>query len=378
MSDQRSLTEARLESVLDTAVDAIIVIDDHGLILSFNKACEALFGYSAREAIGQNVKMLMPEDYRVQHDDYMHNYMKTGERQIIGIGREVKGQHKSGRQFPAELSVGEARTSDTRQFIGIIRDISARKASEQRIAELQSQLIKMARVSAIDEMGATIAHELNQPLTAVMLYLQAAEKKLSTAGSVVDPKIGELVGKGSAEARRASDIIQRMRSFIERREVTMSSTNLRELADEAIDLTLLGHNAKRIRVITDDRDGDVDVMVDRVQIQQIVVNLVRNAVQVIQLQESPIITTRCYRDNEWAVLSIEDNGPGVPRHQYESMFRAFSGNRVGGIGLGLAISRSIAQNHGGDLSVDPGGKNRGARFDLRLPISAKNVSQAAE
>src|SRR4051794_17677001 len=182
-ADTRSgVSEARLSSVLDTAVDGILVINDRAEILVYNKACESLFGYAPEEAIGQNVQLIMPADYADAHDSYVGNYMRTGRRKIIGIGREVRARHKDGTEFPVELSVGDAPTPDGRQFIGIIRDLRLRKEQERRVNELQADLVHIARVSAMDEMGAALAHELNQPLTAIMLYLQAATRTLARTG----------------------------------------------------------------------------------------------------------------------------------------------------------------------------------------------------
>lgn len=182
----RTVSEARLMSVLNTAVDGIIVIDEHAHILVYNNACEKLFGYTAAEVLGQNVKVIMPRDYSDAHDRYMDNYKRTGHRKIIGIGREVRGRHKDGTEFPVELSVGEASTPDGRQFIGILRDLRSRKEAEQRVNELQADLVHLARVSAMDEMGAALAHELNQPLTAIMLYMQGIARTLDKRDDPAD------------------------------------------------------------------------------------------------------------------------------------------------------------------------------------------------
>ncbi len=176
-----SVSEARLESVLDTAVDAILVINERAEILRYNKACETLFGYTPDEAIGQNVQLIMPNDYSSEHDDYMGNFMRTGDRKIIGIGREVHARHRDGTEFPGRAFGRRGATPEGRQFIGIIRDLRPRKEAERRVNELQADLVHIARVSAMDEMGAALAHELNQPLTAIMLYLQAATRTLAKA-----------------------------------------------------------------------------------------------------------------------------------------------------------------------------------------------------
>lgn len=366
-----TVSEARLLSVLDTAVDGIIVSDDKARILIFNKACERLFGFTASEVIGRNMNMLMPPDYGDAHDGFLSNYKNTGVRKIIGIGREVRARHRDGTVFPVELSVGEAQTPDGRQFIGILRDVRARKEAEQRLNQLQTDLLHMARVSAMDEMGAALAHELNQPLTAVMLYLQAigrAQTKAQQAGTAIDfdKLMRPVLDKAVKEAERAGNIIQRMRQFVEKREPERRQRDLNALVDDAVELTLLGYR-RGTRVTRDLQDDLPPVTVDAVQIQQIVVNLVRNALEAVKGVAEPIISVRTRVDGRTIKLTVGDNGPGVPAEALPNLFRAFSTSKRTGLGLGLAISRTIAQNHGGDLVVDPGGDGRGAAFTLELP-----------
>lgn len=368
-----TVSEARLLSVLDTAVDGIVVIDEEARIMAFNKACERLFGFLAADVIGHNIKQLMPPEYSDEHDGYMHNYMSTGVRRIIGIGREVRGKHRDGTVFPIELSVGEAMTPDGRQFIGIIRDLRPRKAVEQRLNQLQAQLVHMARVNAMDEMGAAIAHELNQPLTAVMLYLQAISRKMRTTAQPGSPEetMLEILGKAVREAERAGNIIQRMRQFVEKREPERSPVNLRKLIDEALELTLLGTQASGVEVVRDETPNVPDVEVDPIQIQQILVNLIRNAIEAVRHRETRWIRLACHAAHNEVTVEVEDSGPGIPKELVRNIFKAFSTSKRTGLGLGLAISRSIAQNHGGDLVVEPGGTGgRGARFILRLPLGA--------
>ncbi len=234
------VSQARFESLLHTAADGIIVIDETGRILAFNKSCETLFGFSAAEAIGQNVKIIMPPSYAHAHDGYMHNYRTTGERKIIGIGREVAGRHKDGTVFPVELSVGEAITPEGRQFIGVLRDLRPRKAVEQRVSQLQAQIMHMTRLSAMDEMGAAMAHELNQPLTALMLYMQTVVRQCrasTTSGALPGEKLLGVLEKALLEAERAAGIIQRMRQMVEKREPERSRIDLHDLVEEVIELS---------------------------------------------------------------------------------------------------------------------------------------------
>lgn len=361
-----TVSEARLTSVLDTAVDGIVVMDDHGRILVFNHACERLFGWRAEEVVGENVRMIMPPEYADRHDSYLDNYHRSGQRRIIGIGREVRARHRDGTVIPVELSVGEASTPDGKQYVGVLRDLRPRKEAEQRLLELQGNLVHMTRVSAMDEMGAALAHELNQPLTAIMLYLQAAAKAQPDAMPEATRKI---LLKAVREAERAGSIIQRMRQFVEKREPERKPADVRVLVDEAIELTLLG-NASPPRVLRDHPRDLPLVQVDAVQIQQIVVNLVRNAVEAVRGRPHPVIRVGSRLDGAYVQLSIEDSGEGIPAEIVPTLFKAFSTSKRTGLGLGLAISKTIAQNHGGDLTVDPGGDGRGARFVLQLPLTS--------
>jgi two-component system sensor kinase FixL len=316
--------------------------------------------------------MIMPADYARAHDRYMSNYMETGVRKIIGIGREVRARHRDGTEFPVELSVGEAKTPVGRQFIGIIRDLRSRKEAERRVNELQADLVHIARVSAMDEMGAALAHELNQPLTAIMLYLQAATRTLARAEQAGEPPsikaFKPVLEKAVHEAERAGNIISRMRHFVEKREPQRRECDVNGLIAEACELILLGQrNPPRIR-----RQFDADLphpIVDPVQIQQILVNLLRNAIEVLRDRPDPTITITTDRANDVLRITIADNGPGLPPEMLPTLFKAFSSSKRTGMGLGLSISRTIAQNHSGDLTVDPGGSGMGATFVLHLPIS---------
>lgn len=365
----KSVSEARLDSLLNTAVDGIILIDDSLRILVFNTACEQLFGYSAEEVIGENVSLLMPREYAQEHDGYVHRYVETGERRIIGIGREVRGKHRDGTDFPLELSVGEALTPEGRQFVGIVRDLRPRKAVERRLNQLQAELVHLARVSAMDEMGSAVAHELNQPLTAVMLYLQAVTRRIQGSGgeATEDPIIVETINKAKREAERAGNIIQRMRHFVEKREPDRRAVQLRPLIEDTLELTRVGTNSEGIAMHLEADDDLPAVDVDPVQIQQIMVNLLRNAFEAVRASTNPRVVVAVDLKPQSITVRVSDSGPGIPKEVHDRLFKAFATSKRTGMGLGLSISRSIAQNHGGDLTVDPGGNGQGASFMLTLP-----------
>jgi two-component system, LuxR family, sensor kinase FixL len=368
-----TLSEARLESVLETAPDGIIVMDEGSRLLIFNKACEQLFGYEAGEVLGENVAMLMPQEHHDSHDLYVQRYRATGERKIIGIGREVEGRRKDGSIFPLDLSVGEALTPNGRQFIGVIRDLSARRETERRLADVQADLIRMTRVSALDEMGSALAHELNQPLTAIMLYLQALERevqRLQSAETKLEPRAVELLGKATREAQRAGSIISRVRQLVEKRAPERKRSDLNTVVDEALELAMLG---RRRSIILERYGPEVlpVVFVDPVQVQQVVLNLARNAVEACQDADRPTLTIKTWFESDSVCFSVGDNGPGIAPEQMRTLFSAFRSENGTGMGIGLTISRAIVQNHKGELLVDPGGKGHGARFTVRLPIAAE-------
>ncbi|MTI00214.1 PAS domain S-box protein [Roseibium sp. RKSG952] len=361
-----TVSEARLASVFDTAADGIIVMNDRCQVLAFNKASERIFGYDAADLLGGNIDKIMPADYAAAHDGYVRHYLDTGEKKIIGIGREVRGRHKDGTEFPVELSVGEASTPEGRQFIGILRDLRPRRNVEERLAQAQAQLVHMTRISALDEMGAAIAHELNQPLTALILYMQALSRKAS-ALEEANPQFLDILAKALGEAERASDIIQRMRQFVERKEPERELIDIPAFATECIGLVNMADAGDRPDYQLTVSDNLPPLEADAVQIRQVLVNLLRNASDAVQKQPTKIVSLKVQADKGSIEFIVQDSGPGVPDSSIPELFKAFSGRKKKGLGLGLAISRSIAQNHGGDLVLDTNRTESGATFILRLP-----------
>jgi two-component system, LuxR family, sensor kinase FixL len=364
--------ESLLLSVLDTAVDGIIIIDEQACMLLYNQACERLFGYTAAEALGRNVGLIMPAEFSRNHDRYVAAYLSTGQRKIIGIGREVKAQHRDGTVFPVNLSVGEAVTSEGRRFIGIIHDLRQRRANEERLNQLQANMVHMARVSTMDEMGAALAHELNQPLTALVLYLQAVERACRRLDSpnTIPENILAVLHKAVREAERAGNIIQRMRQFVEKRDPQRRPADINALIVDALELTKIGTRPGSTSIRCDFEADLPQVFVDPVQIQQILVNLARNALEVVRDRPTPEVIITTHRTAKGIAIRVEDNGPGIRPEAIPDLFKAFASTKNEGLGLGLAISKTIAQSHGGTLEVDPGGNGRGARFTLTLPLTA--------
>jgi two-component system sensor kinase FixL len=262
----RRLDAALLHSVIDTAPDAIITIESDGQVRSFSPASERLFGYRAEEVIGQNVNVLMPEPYRTEHDGYLHRYLSTGEKRIIGIGRTVIARHKSGRTFPIELAVGEVKSGASHIFTGFIRDISERVAAQARVGKLQQELNQVGRLSAMSEIVSLIVHEMNQPLTAIANSGEAA-KRLVEAGGQPERAAG-FMEKSVAQAHRASEMIRRLRGFVSRETSETEPIDVNAVVREAARLALIGAADQHIHTRFVLADGLPVVSADRIQVQQ--------------------------------------------------------------------------------------------------------------
>jgi two-component system sensor kinase FixL len=368
--DELAAREAHLQSILDTVPDAMIVIDEHGVVQSFSKAAERMFGYGAGEIIGQNVRKLMPAPYRENHDSYLEHYRRTGERRIIGVGRVVVGERKDGSTFPIELSVGEVRSSNRRFFTGFIRDLTERQRTEARLQELQSELVHISRLTAMGEMASALAHELNQPLSAIANYVKGSRRLLEGHDDRASAQVREALDSAAAQAVRAGDIIRKLRDFLARGESERQPEDLRKLVEEASALALVGARELDVRVRYEFDPAAPRVMADRVQIQQVLVNLVRNALDA--MADSPrrelTIATRALPDG-MVEVSVADTGPGISARIADQLFQPFVTTKRNGMGVGLSISRTIVDAHGGRIEAGPSAGG-GTVFSFTLEAAA--------
>ena len=366
-----------LRTIITTSPDGIMTIDADGTIESFNPASETLFGYRADEVIGQNVKILMPEPYHGEHDGYLARYLATGKKNIIGVGREVAARRKDGTVFPVELAVGEMEIEGQKKFTGFIRDISRRreaedllKASEQRLKQLQSEFVHVSRLSAMGEMAATLAHELNQPLAAMMNYAQATRRLLEGSAAEDAERLRDLMTKAVAQANRAGDIIRRLRSFVAQGETERSLDDIGEVVNEACALALIGARSDGVETTLALADDLPTVLIDRVQIQQVIVNLIRNALDAMEGQERRTLRIETARgDDGTLAVAVADNGPGLDAAIAEKLFTPFNSSKDDGMGIGLSISRTIVEQHGGRIWAVPN-EGGGVVFSFTLPIDA--------
>lgn len=361
--------EARLHALLEAVVDGIITSDDHGVIQSVNPAVERMFGYTADELLGNKLNLLMPAPYAEAHDAYLANYRRTGAARIIGIGREVEGLRKDGSVFPIDLAVSEVQLHDRRLFTGIVRDISDRRAAEERARLRLRDLAHASRLLEIGEMSSGIAHEINQPLTAVVTYAQACVRMLR-AGDTDLELVRDTLVQIADQGARAGEIVQRLRRFARKGETRREALDLNEAVQDVIGL--LGHELRRGELHLElDLEPDLPIVyADRVQVEQVLVNLVRNAIEAMASTEDlRLLEVSTSHDETAARIDVADTGEGLPADAAR-VFDTFYTTKQDGMGVGLSISRTIAEAHEGQLLASPNPRG-GATFTLVLPLSGE-------
>lgn len=366
--------EAHLQSILDTVPDATIVIETDGVIVSFNAAAVRQFGYSPEEAVGRNVSMLMPGPYREQHDGYLHRYLNTGEKRIIGIDRVVLGRRKDGTTFPMKLSVGQMQSGGKTYFTGFIRDLTEREESAALLQEAHSELARLSRLNELGEMASTLAHELNQPLSAIANYVQGCIKLLDRLDSEAAARMRGALAETAKQALRAGDIIRHLREFVTRGETERRPEDIKKLIEEAGALALVGSRERGVKPVFEfgGSGGDM-VLIDRVQIGQVLINLLRNAQEAMRDSERKDLVVRTMpRSDGMLAVEVSDTGPGISDEIAAQLFRPFVTSKPGGMGIGLSISKRIIEAHGGEISAEANASG-GATFTFTLPTMGRTA-----
>jgi two-component system sensor kinase FixL len=366
-----------LRAILDTVPDAMIVIDERGRIGSFSAAAERVFGYTAAEVQGKNVNILMPSPYREAHDGYLDRYLNTGERRIIGIGRVVVAQRKDGSIFPIELAVGEVRAGDRHLYAGFVRDLTERQRTEKRLQDLQQELTHISRLGEMGQMASALAHEINQPLAASTNYLQATKRLLARGEAADIARAAVALDNVSAQIDRTVQIIRRLRNFVHKGASERAAENIAKVVEEASALALLGVGNRGVRVRLDLPADLPPVLIDKIQIQQVVVNLMRNAVEAMEHTERRELTSRLAMDgDDFVAVSVIDTGTGLVPEVTEKLFMPFVTTKSQGMGIGLSICRTIIEAHGGQLTAEPN-EGGGTIFRFTVPVAGAAAAEGA-
>ena len=369
MADSRLDPDAaELAAILEAAVDGIIVIDSDGLIVELNAAAERMFGYRRAQLLGQRVELLMPEPYRSEHPDYINRYLESKEPRVIGIGREVEGRRRDGKIFPIRLSLGEAATSQGTHFVGIIHDLSEQRAAEREQAALADRLEHVARFSLMGEMAAGIAHEINQPLSAIATYAQAGVRMLAS-GDWTREELEGLCARIAEQGQRAGKVIDNLRKFIRKQEVTTEPLEVNAVIEGVLNLIQADCRSAGLPLRLDFGRDLPQIEANVVQLQQVILNLTRNAVDAMRThrnrEKGIVIKTERTADGGARILVI-DHGPGVAKGLESSIFNPFVTTKREGLGIGLAISRTIVEASAGRLGYRAN-RGGGAIFELTLP-----------
>jgi len=367
----------QLQPVFDAMLEAMIVIDSTGIISEANKSATTIFGYSHRELVGANIKMLMDGRDKVRHAKYIERYEKTRKKRIIGIGREVVAARKDGSTFPASIAVGEVKAGGQTLYVGLIRDITEQRRTEEAALKQREEIVNVSRLSMMGEMAAAMAHELNQPLTAIANFAAASTRLLHTDVETNLPTVLEALQDIEEQAHRAGEVILRTRTFTHSPDMEKQITDLTTVFEQINSLAQLDTKANNIRLSIQIPDNLPEVEVDPVQIQQVMLNLIRNAVDSMsdtQPSEREISIRAIVSGPRELRFQVRDHGSGIKKEDAANVFNAFFTTKPTGMGMGLAICHTIIRNHGGELRFrhnDPLDLASGMTFFFTLPTKVR-------
>ncbi len=379
MKNNLQLSESLLNAIMDSAVDAIIVIDSHGTVQTVNPATQRLFGYAPEQVIGQNVKMLMPPPFREEHDSYIGNYLESGTAKIIGIGREVVGRRQDGSVFPIHLAVSQITIDDQILFAGIIRDISDLKRAEHKLAELnrylerevqdrtaelrdaQAELVRNEKLALLGQVSANISHEIRNPLNAA----KTSAYYLMNAKSPTESKIIEHLERIDRQIHMIDNVITALTDLAKLPDPRIAEIDLIELVQQTIDSVDLPPD---IHVVIEKAPGLPPVRGDVNQIAMVIRNLVRNARDAMN-QGGGQLTISFGKDGQHLSVSVADNGCGIAEADLARIMDPFFSTKARGMGLGLAIIQAILEKNDGRMDVQSH-VGTGSNFQIFLPSAS--------
>ncbi len=348
---QRS--EAELRAIVDNAVDGIITIDPSGTIQSFNPAAVEIFGYSSDEVIGKNVKLLMPEPDRSQHDEYISNYQKTRQRKIIGIGREVLGQRKDGSTLPLHLAVSEIRLEDRVMFTALVHDLTGFK-------RMQEEVLQARNLAAIGEMAASVAHEIKNPLAGISGAIHVLRDNLAADESICGV-LDEILLQVERLDNSVRDLLLLSKPWNPEKQIC----DVRALVEDIVSSAGRQEAFGQVKFLFSG-ESKPEVALDPVMFEQVLWNLLHNAAQA--MPEGGQIECLFGREEDSVIIMVADSGDGIPFSVQDRLFRPFFTTKTQGTGLGLTICKNIIEAHNGSITISsqPG---KGTEAVLRLPRS---------
>jgi len=362
--------EAKLNAIFNASIEGIVTIDTSGTILSTNTAVEAIFGYSEDELIGCSFNKLMSPSQSKKQGHDLTSYLQAKVPSVIGLIREIEGLRKDGSVVPLDISLVEFSIDETNYYTGIVRDVSLRKHQEQQEKDHLEELAHVARLCLMGEMGSGIAHEVNQPLTAIANYAQASLRFIGDENPDLD-QLGEILFKIHQQALKAGQIIHRMKDFVSPRKIHRTDTDINTLIEYALSLCASDFKQNNIRLELDLAKNLPDINIDDVQIEQVLLNLIRNSIDALldlpqETQRQVLIQTQL-KSLDQIEVKVNDNGSGIGEAQKEKVLKPFFTTKPTGMGMGLSISRSIIEAHEGVLTFNSK-PEEGTTFYFTLPV----------
>lgn len=361
------------EAVLGALPAGMVIIDSSGSIIAFGKRSEDMFGYAEAEVIGQNVSILMGPPHSARHDEYIERFQATGETRMIGTTRAETARHRDGHLFPVEVTVSRGEFEGETFFMGFLRPIDANGDNRQLVFRKLEELAQLSRVSALGAMATALAHELNQPLTSIANYMDGLHAMIARRDDIAGAQeYLDVLEKCSGLAVRAGQLLHRAREFIKGEEPHFEDSCAADLIQSAVTLALINGHKRSILLDTRIAENLPRVHVDRLQIEQVLVNLLLNAFQALDAHSSEkerhrLRISAASAAGNMVQISVEDSGPGVATELAPRIFDGFVTMKSGGLGVGLAICKQVVHLHGGVIWVDRSADLGGAAFHFTLP-----------
>jgi len=375
---ERKLAEEKFRLVIDAAPNAMIMVDSAGVISFANAPAATVFGYSLSELIGRHIETLIPERFRDRHAGYRKGFLSQPSSRAMGAGRDLFGRRKDGSEFPVEVGLNPIHTTEGLFVLASVIDITARKQAELEHERQNIELVRVGRVAVMGELAASLAHEVNNPIGAIVANASAGERLLA-AGKIGTEEMAELLADIVADGRRAGEIVQGIRTMVRKGKARRSLVQINDTIDSLLRIVRAEALARNVTVTTEVDSDAGQVWGDPVQLLQVFLNLAMNAFEAMTALPSNALclVIRADRNENGDVLvSVRDSGPGFPSGLAEQLFEPFFSTKAEGTGMGLAIARGIIEAHGGTISAEnfDGG---GACFTVRLPQAKEDNSQAA-
>ena len=365
---ERKESEERMRWVIEAAPNAMVMADPAGRIVLINAQTEAVFGYTRDELLGKPIEILIPERFSDHHPGLRQEDLAHPTARAIGAGRELFGKRKDGSEVPVEIGLSPIQSSDGQCVLASIIDISGRKQAEQESARQFRELAHLSRISVLGELAGALAHELNQPLAAILSNSQVGSRSLGTSPDLAE--MGDIFADISADAKRAGGIIHGMRAMFKKEPPAAAAlVDMNEAVTQVIGLLHGEIVGRHVQVTTLPGAGLQQVRAGRVQLQQVLINLVMNGLDAMREapRQGPLWIATSRQDGT-VTVTVHDSGPGIPPEIMSRLFDSFFSTKSGGLGLGLSISRNIVEHLGGSLLAEnhPDG---GAVFRMVLPAA---------